>query len=705
MSHVSGRRDTLLLGAANLALIVLAGWAPAAFELPRLFLMLVTLLFGAYLLGTRLVPLRSWIASMAPGFVLALAIQSVLQTILYYANSSLGASTDLWSLGGTAFICHLVAYLLPDRTDGQTSEEEEPLRLFSSRGLIGICLALGALATSSWAIRAAARAATLESIRTPWPLLPDRMLWAIAAGWIALALSLWLVRSRLFAGLNAALAILPTLATIPLIYRIGYGFDGFLHIASEKILLATGTLSPKPLYYIGQYVFTTWLARLSHLPITDIDRWLVPTLAAILLPLAVYLALPERRNAAGFLVLGLAPLGAFIATTPQSLAYLLGLVAIFFAIGVTSRRIHPLTSFFLVAWSITVHPLAGIPFAFVVIALTTSHIPSPSFARAVRILAIVMTGAAIPLLFLVIGMKGGTTIHWNLGSLLSIDPWRDRLASFLPYVGNRFVLWPAWASLAARALPLILLILAIASRRYVLVWSAVALWVSGTILKTTGDFAFLIDYERGNYADRLNTLALLCLIPAAMPAIESLVEKARRTPLITRLTFLTLFVGIASGLAYDALPRNDALVTGRGWSTSQHDLEAVRLIDRDADGREYTVLANQSVSAAAVATLGFKRYAGDVFFYPIPTGGPLYELYLRMTYNEPSRDTARDAALLGKTDLVYVVVNEYWWRAPQLAESLAAIANRDWDIGTGKVRVYRFDTSTPSSASTTTSTR
>ena len=95
---------------------------------------------------------------------------------------------------------------------------------------------------------------------------------------------------------------------------------------------------------------------------------------------------------------------------------------------------------------------------------------------------------------------------------------------------------------------------------------------------------------------------------------------------------LAFVVAIGTALSYNALPRHDALVTGRGWSTGAADQEAVKLIEYDADGKPYTVLANQSVSAAAVDLLGFKRYSttndGDVFFYPIPTGGPLYETFL-----------------------------------------------------------------------------
>lgn len=717
MAHISARQTHLLAGGITVLLSGLALLIPATGEQVRLFIIVFGLLFHAYLIGTRFVASRHWVLSMIPGLMLVLAIQSILQTVGYYLGILLTERTDLITLIGTVIISQSIALLVRVPPEDQTeAEEQSNANLFSKKNLIGICFLLIAGATTSWSLHLAQRVGTTDSIRTPWPLLGDHMLWAIAAGWIVLLLSISLVRSRIFTALHAALAILPTIATIPLLYRIGYGFDGFLHVASEKILLASGTLNPKPLYYIGQYVFTTWLARLSHVSIADIDRWLVPVAAAILLPLAFLLALPRRQTATtSMLAVGLIPLGIFITTTPQSFAYLLGLSAILFAIG-TAHRTHTLAALILLAWSIAVHPLAGIPLGVVAIAILAQQIKHRPLSRTIQIGSVILAGIIVPIMFIVIGMKGGTMMQWNLGTILSIEPWRERLMSFVPYIGNRFVLWPAWSTLIARTLPLILLILAMLSwrierqlgtprRALILLASAISMWVAGTILKTTGDFSFLIDYERGNYADRLHVLGVICLIPATLPALERLFLRATHAPIFTRILLVILFAGITTGLAYDAFPRHDALVTGRGWSTSRQDLEAVQIIERDANNEPYTVLANQSVSAAAVALLGFKRYADDVFFYPIPTGGPLYELYLRMTYNEPSRDTARDAGRLGDTDLVYVVVNKYWWRAEQVSESLRAIAQKDWDIESGTVRVYKFDLRAASSASTTTSGR
>ncbi|MEO5927963.1 MAG: hypothetical protein ABIO72_04555 [Patescibacteria group bacterium] len=681
---------------------------------PVLFAVVVLVLLHGHLLGSRLIRGVHWIFSLVPGIALFFGLQSLIQTVWYYADGKLGKTSDLVSLAIAIALTHLLTW--QDRHPIEHDETVMQEKTSKRRLILGIGLAFLALISTSWIINAAFKAGTVESIRTPWPLLPSSTLWMVAFGWTALIASIWFVRSRILATLHSMLLLASTLSIAALIYRIGYGFDGFLHIASEKILLTTGTLSPKPLYYIGEYVLTTWLARLSHLPIADIDRWFLPVVATVLLPLTFYCS-TARHKSASFLTLALIPLGAFIATTPQGVAYLFGLIALLFASSFSQpgTRNSALVPLIFALWSVAAHPLAGIPLLCITIALILLHsfeignwkLKLSSLSPVFALLAAI----SVPVMFVVISLKGGTTIAWDPHSLLATKPWIDLLGNFAPYIGNHFVLWPAWSTLVEAMLPLLLIALAIVAivreRRekghtaFILLLSAVGLWIAATVLKTTGDFTFLIDYERGNYANRLDTLAVLCLLPAILPAFEVIRSKLSLSPkLLTGATVIAL-LATATALTYDALPRNDALVAGHGWSTSRADLDAVQLIDRDAGERPYTVLADQSVSAAAVASLGFKRYAGDVFFYPIPTGGPLYDTYLKMTYNEPSRDTARDAASLGKTDLVYVVLNEYWWKASTVSENLRAIANKDWTIANGKVWVYKFELNTASSASTT----
>jgi len=703
-------------GLILLVLFVVLGLFAPSLPFAVSFVGLFAVLFNTYVLGKRLFPSTNPILTTTVALIPFFAFQSIAQTIWFYLGWTLGSTSDVWCTAGAIVITLLIQACSTDRDQKDVVTQANPTRP-RTIALGALCFAISC-ASAIFVLTIAIRRATSDALLTPWTVLPPGTIPAIVIAWLSVYLGIRLTGSRGLALVQSLFALATTTAIVPLLYTLGYGFDGFLHIATERLILATGTLTPKPFYYIGQYVFTTWVARTANLPIELVDRWLVPAATALLLPLAVFLSTPKGKKPWAAFFLFLIPLAAFITTTPQSFAYLLGLTALLLCRGVASRDIHPLAPITLACWSLAVHPLAGLPIILIVLALLCLT-PTESLLRArlggtVSIILVVASATAIPLAFYVLSLHGSTPITWNLGSIFTTAPWQMLFTTLSPWLGNRFVVWPAWATLVSMALPVLLIAAAVAdlasheaeSRKTtgVLLAAAMLLFVAGALLKSAGDFAFLIDYERGNYADRLNVLALFCLIPAALPSLERLLKKTETASPLLAAGVLGSILAIAAANSYNALPRNDALVTGHGWTVGQSDLAAVKSIDRDAGNKPYTVLANQSVSAAAVAQLGFKRYNGETFFYPIPTGGALYDEYLKMTYQEPSRDTAADAAKLGGTTLLYVVVNDYWWNAENLAESIGNIANGNWTIGDttqglGHVDyVFKFDVSTPSNA-------
>lgn len=714
---MSERLKNAIAGLLLIGMFALNRFLKIDVELIVRFVTLFGILFHAWILGKRLFPKAGGIAQAFFGGVLFLSILSLIQVGVFYVGMPLDELTDFWSVLASMLVCQLLNLLLPEEAEpvGNTKTEWSARR--TAAFIVTLCIALGSL---GYVLIGAWRAGTTDSLRTPWPLLPPGTLLAVSLLWLGIPLSAWLVRSRIWTAFQSAFAILATTALAPLVYLLGFGFDGFLHLAGERQILQTGMLFPKPLYYMGQYAFTTWLTRTSGLPIEWTDRWLVPIAAAFLIPFALYLLVTredtERKTLAPFALL-LFPLAPFIATTPQSFSYILGAAALLLSFG-SKEDVHWLAPILLALWAVATHPLAGIPLLFVAIALLSVRSASqPTTGRFIKRIsaaaAIVAAGISVPILFYFLSAKGGATISWNIASLFSFKPWAESLASITPWIGNRYVLWPAWASLVRQALPVVALTASIGTlftlskeRRaptIVLICSGILLFTSGTFLRATGEFAFLIDYERGNYAERLFILSTFCLAIAALPGFTWITQRLRRYPSLGSIFLLAFFGAIAAAQSYNALPRHDALVTGRGWSVGSADVEAVQTIDRDAGTRPYTVLANQSVSAAAVSLYGFRRYNDDIFYYPIPTGGPLYETFLRMTYQEPSLDTVREAAKLGETDLVYVVLNDYWWRAEQVSQSLAGIADNSWsigktDAGLGRsISVYKFERKTASS--------
>ncbi|MBU4375668.1 hypothetical protein KKH38_04155, partial [Patescibacteria group bacterium] len=139
----------------------------------------------------------------------------------------------------------------------------------------------------------------------------------------------------------------------------------------------------------------------------------------------------------------------------------------------------------------------------------------------------------------------------------------------------------------------------------------------------------------------------------------------------------------------------------RCFSTSKNDIEAVNWIENNTES-DYIVLANQQVSAAALREFGFKKYyspplidkergsGGEVFYYPVPTGGPLYQYYLDMVYEKPSRETMAKAMDLAGVSEGYFVLNKYWRAFDKILEEAKLEADSWEDIGDGDVFVFKY---------------
>jgi hypothetical protein len=218
--------------------------------------------------------------------------------------------------------------------------------------------------------------------------------------------------------------------------------------------------------------------------------------------------------------------------------------------------------------------------------------------------------------------------------------------------------------------------------------------VNYLLLSTAVDFSFLIDYERQNYADRLLPLIAIALAPLVILAVAAILRRVRVAPILTRVFAVVLLAACWTAAWYMAYPRNDAFEVGHGINVSQSDINTVYEIDRVADGVPYAVLANQSVSAAAVRSLGFAHYYGDQFFYPIPTGGALYQVFLDMN-DHPTRETVQKAFDLLPVQSVFFVVNKYWWQSDRIIETAKGTADSWFAVDNGAVTVFRYDAHRP----------
>ena len=138
---------------------------------------------------------------------------------------------------------------------------------------------------------------TQESILSPWEILPKTFFLIF----VLLNILLLIILLNKDNEGNAPFSFSPTyrltvlslhsflIFSIALIvYKIGYGFDPFVHRASENALSDLGYILPKPLYYIGQYVLVVFYEKILFLKISLIDKLLTPLLAALTLPTIIY---------------------------------------------------------------------------------------------------------------------------------------------------------------------------------------------------------------------------------------------------------------------------------------------------------------------------------------------------------------------------------------------------------------------------------
>ncbi len=648
--------------------------------------------------------------------------RGLLGTLIFLASLVTAASLayyfyrlDLLATGILLILTPVALGLIPENNDHLT-------------GLVGslrISVPARAAGMKTWLGRAAALALTAVNLlllnygfsllrsgasdiamRSPWDHVP-RMFFVV---FFLAALGIFTVA---YSGLIGEWALLPAaglaflaVSAAAAVYAVGFGFDPFIHQATEAVIYRLGAIEPKPFYYVGQYSLVVILARLTRAGVAAVDTYLVPAAFALTLPVA-YWSLKRafgwsgRAAAAASLALLLLPLSPFIATTPQGLADALALMTFFLALPVCAEKALPRPVLVLLAAAVTlVHPLAGIPLAvFVAILLVlTARERRGGVGLWLVLLQLFLAGCiALPLAFMANARVSDAGVAVS-ETLLSAPTGLFEELTGAGIVSRQFnaafdfvYFWRtvrqaviALAGLAGLAL--------LVGRRLngALAYgvSFIVFLVNYFLLLSVVRFPFLIEYERSNYADRILDLALFLLAPPALYAFGRLISRVRRG-------FPPLKVGLALGLAalavsslYLAYPRRDKYESSRGWSTGAADLAAVRRIDQDAGGAPYVVLANQAVAAGAVRELGFRAYypsrdperPGEIFFYPIPTGGPLYADFLEMNSSLGAAATAARSMDLTGVDTVYFVVNNYWWHAQKIVSAAKRQADAWWTI-------------------------
>ncbi len=632
------------------------------------------------------------------GLIVTLSFLMIGGSAVYYAATVTPFSV-FWLVALLPFVSWIVTQ--PTDVDGSPGLPDG-----SHHATRGVWVAIVALALIAFFVTLADHQTTDPS-RSPWLVVSPAILWWIAAAALGLFFLARQGAVRL-AVVGAAAVVFSAVSVALFVFPLGYGFDPFLHQATLDHIALNGTISPKPFYYIGQYAIELIVMLATGASSHTVDTLLVPLLTALLLPAVAATSIwhitkrhiPTALAALGTLLLPLAP---FINTTPQGLSMLWSLIVMFLALpmlAVHHRLAPPWVLVIISIAAVLVHPLAGLPaLLFVVLTLVQTQPSWSKLARAIVTTLLSIGGAVmLPLAFLVSGPS--SQLGWHPERIVHLVPPTffgtrfDVIGDLLVILGTNLWIW----MLALAVLGAWLLRRTTRRQWLVLPLLALILAVNAILLAAAGDFSFLINYEQTNYTDRVVQLALLALAPMATVGLCLGLERLLQMKKATVTWGLCMIVTVAvTGNVFVSYPRHDAYAISRGFTVGESDHNTVASIASHAADTPYIALANQAVSAAAIQDNGFAHYYGsngDIFYYPVPTGGPMYQLFLEMIEEVATRELALKAMDLAGVDRAYFVVNNYWWSAERAIERAKLSAN-DWFVvndGAAWVFVYERET-------------
>lgn len=569
------------------------------------------------------------------------------------------------------------------------------------------------IALASFAFSLLWNGATFEPVRGPWDALPQSFVLLFLVTTFSWITVLIISRSLIYIMTSSIVHFFLSSAVTLFVFPLGFGFDSFLHRAAESTILKEGIILPKTLYYLGQYSLVIHQHYLTLLPLEFLDKIFLPLLFSIFLPILILLVLSTVLEEqltkvallpAFFLFL---PLTQFIQTTPQGLANLYVIITVFSYLIYTrdKTRKNLILLLFLTATTISIHPLSGIPLVLWLVALYSfftirKKLRSSISQKIVWTSIIVVLSLTVPFLFYISSKLGSALIsNVRLPHILEFSLTKLWYIESFEYLKQFNIFFDSIYLYRYNFLSFFLIVSLIGwfihkKERIIQGGDALILgfgiiWLNSTILKLFFSFENVIAYEQSDFPFRLFTVSLYFLIPFFLVTLYLLWKKVKAHR-YSHILFIVIVSGIITSSIYITYPRYDAYELVRTYNTSRYDIEAVNFIEKQETSKNYIVLANQAVSAAAVKELGFKKYYKGNFFYPIPTGEPLYQVYLDMVYQEPSRAVAKKARDLTGVRTVYFVLNDYWFNAEMIKKEAMLAADEFHVIANDNITIFKY---------------
>mgnify|MGYP006971707689 CR=1 FL=1 len=491
-----------------------------------------------------------------------------------------------------------------------------------------------------------------------------------------------------------------------IIYPFGFGYDSFIHQATLSNIQATGTIEPRLFMYIGQYGISFAIHYLTQIPLDTANKILLPTLFAMIWPTGLYYGLKYGLNwsyrtsyIAVFWSLFIGVSFA-IMTTPQSLAYLFLAFIIFILPEINKKEISIKFIWLITAMTLTVHPMTGLPLLILATLLSVARIKTSTIIKNTLYYITLCLSALVLPTFLALYQKiNGFTWSqiitfkaWPLVDLPNIS-WHQNYnfpLDLVHNIGTNYIWLYAFITLLG-------FYLIVRENKYIffkrLSTFIFILILNYLIAKIFINFNLQISYQKTDYLNRIIYMIGLASLPIFLTSIYFWINDIPRNKSLGQKAWLIVLTSIVIGIStYFSYPVYDRYKNSKSFNVTATDIKTVQTIEQNAADKNYIVLANQMVGAAAIDQYGFAHYYNNNFYYSMPLGvDNIYQNYLNMIEVDASRQEAILAMDKADVDQIYLVINNYWHSAKQAIRQAEQTADEKIliDNGVNTIFVYK----------------
>lgn len=504
-----------------------------------------------------------------------------------------------------------------------------------------------------------------QAIASPWQALSRGIFMLYAISFFLVFWSVSRLPARFAHGLLLIQGFIATTTSF-LIYRLGFGYDPFVHQAAERYLVEHGTLSPPSILYAGYYGIVATFAQITTIDPALIDRTLVPILAPILIFVLIRKTRARWSEAEGrrelLLLPWLIPFLSLTFTVPHNVTYLLLIIAILLLPFWQEKR-WLWIGMWLSVWTLLIHPLIGIPLSVLVL---SGWLVNRSSRLAVLVAGLFPVGGTIIAFGLYVLQNHGQVLAFEgarmtgaLRTLFGLPLFSPDISWSWRLLYSGFAIWP-WVLIAVGYFGLRRLPPAHCVWRRILVSLALSVALSALLLAAFVRIPNILPSEQFEFALRLRSTLPIFFLPGLLLAAEYWWPTRLERQVILGI-LLSVF---ATAIWYGSYPQFNPVITRSAPGLGKADVAAVKAIEQLSGQKPYVALTPQMVSAAALADIGFEREitttAGSRYPYPIPTGGELYQQYLRFWYEPDCQVVLQKVANFTSARPIFVVIPHAW---------------------------------------------